>query len=213
MRVLIVAATAAESALVIERLPHDRVYRGHQISILATGVGLVATAASTAAALSSNHYDFALNIGVCGSFDPAYPPGTVVRVGTERIADLGAEDGEQFLSAEELGFTVGFSVDGTLTPHYWDNRALDALPGVRGISANTAHGHEPSIAALRARLDPQVESMEGAAFVYATLLHHIPAAQIRAVSNMVERRNRGAWKLEEAIATVTATTFDVLDAL
>ena len=32
--------------------------------------------------------------------------------------------------------------------------------------------------------------MEGAAFMYACLIHGVPFAQVRAVSNIVERRNR-----------------------
>ena len=40
--------------------------------------------------------------------------------------------------------------------------------------------------------------MEGAAFMYACLVQGLPFAQVRAVSNVVERRNRGAWKMAEA---------------
>ena len=35
--------------------------------------------------------------------------------------------------------------------------------------------------------------------MYACLIHGVPFAQVRAVSNVVERRNRDAWKLAEAI--------------
>jgi futalosine hydrolase len=65
---------------------------------------------------------------------------------------------------------------------------------------NTVHGDERSIAAVTARCAPQVESMEGAAFMYACQMHGLPFAQVRAVSNVVERRNTRAWKLMEAIA-------------
>ena len=37
--------------------------------------------------------------------------------------------------------------------------------------------------------------MEGAAFMYACLIAGVPFAQVRAVSNRVERRNRAAWDL------------------
>ena len=61
------------------------------------------------------------------------------------------------------------------------------------------HGNERSIAAVVERFNPQVESMEGAAFMSACLIHKVPFAQVRAVSNLVERRNRDAWKMAEAI--------------
>jgi futalosine hydrolase len=40
--------------------------------------------------------------------------------------------------------------------------------------------------------------MEGAAFMYSCLVAGVPFAQIRAVSNVVERRNRDGWKIDEA---------------
>ena len=63
---------------------------------------MVATAAWCSRVLALSRYDLALNIGVCGSFDPALKPGDVVHVVTDRIAELGAEDGETFLSMAEL---------------------------------------------------------------------------------------------------------------
>jgi futalosine hydrolase len=183
--------------------------------VLVTGVGLVAMAARVSRALAQGRYDMALNVGVCGSFDTSLPPGSPVRVVADCLADLGAEDGERFLPAQELGllgadefpFTAGRLVE--IAPPA--NAALDRLPRVVGISANTAHGHAPSIEAISRRLNPQVESMEGAAFVYACVIQGVPCAQVRVVSNMVERRNRTAWKLGEAIATLAVTTFDILD--
>ena len=61
------------------------------------------------------------------------------------------------------------------------------------------HGHEPSIAEVTARYAPDVESMEGAAFMYACLVAGVPFAQVRTVSNRVERRNREAWDLKGAV--------------
>jgi futalosine hydrolase len=77
--------------------------------------------------------------------------------------------------------------------------ALIELPAVTGITVNTVHGENEAIARVVSRVDPDVESMEGAGFMYACLLQGVPFAQVRAVSNIVERRNREAWKLPEAI--------------
>ena len=75
---------------------------------------------------------------------------------------------------------------------------------------NTVHGHEPSIAATVESLAPQIESMEGAAFMYACLMHQVPFAQVRAVSNVVERRNRSAWKVREALDALARAALDVV---
>ena len=41
----------------------------------------------------------------------------------------------------------------------------------------------------------------------------VPCAQVRAVSNYVERRNRAAWKMGEAIDSLNATGLAILEAL
>ena len=178
---------------------------------------MVATAAWCAATLSAASYDLALNLGVCGSFDAAFPPGTVVHVTADCIPEQGAEDGERFLTIHELGL-----LDANEFP--FDNGrlvsarppavgAIAALPAVAGITVNTVHGHERTIAAAVERFRPAVESMEGAAFMYACLIQGVSFAQVRAVSNVVERRNRAAWRLAEAIDALTAAGLRILDEL
>ena len=209
-RILLVAATAAEIA------PLAAALRGRQdIDVLITGVGMVATAARCSQALSRTPYQLALNFGVCGSFDRALAPGTVVHVVADRIAELGAEDGDAFLTIQqmrlvgddEFPFTGGALVNAQPPA----NAALGRLPAVHGITVNTVHGSDRSIAAVVERFSPQVESMEGAAFMYACLIHAVPFAQVRAVSNVVERRNREAWRLAEAIDSLNAAARSILD--
>ena len=72
------------------------------------------------------------------------------------------------------------------------------------------HGSEQSIACVVERFSPDVESMEGAGFMYACLIHGVPFAQVRGVSNVVERRNRAAWKLDVAINELGAATWELL---
>ena len=223
-RILVVAATSAEIAplMAIIRGASDTgagvqvcAYAGHAIDVLTTGVGMVATAARCSQALARAPYDLGLNFGVCGSFDPALPPGTVVHVVADRIAELGAEDDQAFLTIQqmrllrddEFPFTWGQLVNDR--PPL--NAALGDLPAVNGITVNTVHGNAQSIAAVVERFHPQVESMEGAAFMYACLIHAVPFAQVRAVSNVVETRNRNAWQLTEAIARLGAAALSILD--
>jgi futalosine hydrolase len=209
LRLLIVAATAAEVAPVVARIgaSSDR----HEVLI--TGVGMVATAAHCSRTLAKTHFDVALNVGVCGSFDESLAPGAVVHVVSDRIAELGAEDGDTFLSIDALhllGPGDRAEISNSNPPA---SRTLDALAQVRGITVNTVHGRESSIAEVVRRFRPQVESMEGAAFMYACTLEGVRFAQIRAVSNIVERRNRQAWRLPEAIAAAGAAALSVLEEL
>jgi futalosine hydrolase len=168
---------------------------------------MVATAAWTSRALASVRYDLALNLGVCGSFDPALPPGSVVHVVEDRIAELGAEDGAAFLTLDELHLP-GTDVFANAAPPA--NPALDALPRATAITVNTVHGNEQSIAAVVRRFAPQVESMEGAAFMCSCLIEAVPFAQVRGVSNVVEKRNREAWNIAEAIGSVSRAALNIL---
>jgi futalosine hydrolase len=91
------------------------------------------------------------------------------------------------------------------------NTALARLPGVSGITVNTVHGQARSIEEVVRRFAPQVESMEGAAFMAACAASGVPFAEIRGVSNMVEPRNRAAWRLEEGIAAAARAARAVLE--
>jgi futalosine hydrolase len=217
MRILIVAATAIEIAPLVARLSEisergPRVTRyahaAHAVDVLITGVGMVATATWCSRVLATSRYDVALNFGMCGSFDQAIRPGDVVHVITDRIAELGAEDGDAFLSIEELNLPGEHEFTNVDPPA---NAALARLPTVGGITVNTVHGNTRSIAAVTERFKPQVESMEGAAFMQACLIHEVAFAQVRAVSNVVERRDRDAWKLADAIGVLGTTALSILD--
>jgi futalosine hydrolase len=223
MRILIVAATDMEVAPLAAFLPDTSDdtrprtgrYRGHGVDVLVTGVGMVATAAWCSRALAAERYDLALNFGVCGSFDARLAPGSVAHVVADRISELGAEDGDAFLTVQELkllGDNEFPFVGGQLVnPAPPANAALLELPAVEGITVNTAHGRAASIAAVVARFNPRVESMEGAAFMYSCLLARVPFAQVRAVSNRIETRNRGAWDMAGAIASLGRAATRILD--
>jgi futalosine hydrolase len=216
MRILIASATSMEIAPVVAAFGGARPdplcrgirHAGHEIDVLVTGVGMVAMAAWCARVLAEARYDLALNLGVCGSFDRAFEPGTVVHVVSDRIAELGAEDGDAFLTIEELELPGRYDFENAVPPA---NETLRALPAVTAITVNTVHGNPRSIAAAVRRFKPQVESMEGAAFMCACLMHGIPFAQVRAVSNMVETRNREAWRMSEAIASLGKTALRILE--
>ena len=213
MRLLIVAATESELA----PLTLGRVDGRHQIDRLITGVGMVPTAAHVSRALAQTRYDLALDIGVCGAFDRTLPLGTVVHVTSDRLSELGVEDGSVFVPADAIGLVpaadapfAGGRLVNTAPPA---SAVLAALTRVSGITVNTVHGDDTAIAAVVDRYHPQVESMEGAAFMYACLVSGVPFAQIRAVSNYVERRNRTAWKLVEAIDALGRTVTSILSEL
>ena len=219
MRILIVAATALEVGPLVANLGDTSArgprlttstYAGNNVDVLVTGVGMVSTAAWCSRVLSQTRYDLGLNVGVCGTFDPAIGLGEVVHVVSDRIAELGAEDDDTFLTIQELTLPGEDAFVNTAPPR---NAALNSLPAVRGITVNTVHGNARSIDAVIQRFAPQIESMEGAAFMYACVIHALPFAQVRAVSNIVEKRNLEAWNLGEAIANLNRCAQGILEHL
>lgn len=206
MRILIVAATEPEIGKLIADLRfsvydcdqganiscelRDALGR-HQIDTLITGVGMVATAYALGKHLANNQYDLAINLGIAGSFDRNIRLGEVVEIIQDQFSELGAEDGEAFLTIDQLGFGEGAFSSTFKLPDSFD------LKKVSAITVNTIHGNEASIQNLH--LSAEIESMEGAAFFYACKQAGLPCIQIRAVSNYVERRNRDAWQIGLAI--------------
>src|SRR5277367_3630391 len=148
MRILVVAATRFEIAPLLAQLDstpaglgevEHYTRGGHAIDVVLSGVGMVATAVHCSRAMSRAAYDAALNFGVCGSFDPSLTPGTVVHVVSDRIAELGAEDGDRFLTFGDLQLPGD---DAFTNTHPLKNVALAALPTAAGITVNTVHGND-----------------------------------------------------------------------
>ena len=70
---------------------------------------------------------------------------------------------------------------------------------MKGITVNTVHGNEKSITEIVNRLNPDVESMEGAAVFKVCNEFEVPCMQIRAISNIVEKRNKANWNMPLAV--------------
>lgn len=208
MKVLLVSATEAEIAPFLESAGKNGVpeITGHRVTTLITGVGMVATAFRMGMHLSRNSYDLAINTGIAGAFDRNLQIGQVTAVAEDCFAELGAEDGEEFLPIDRLGF--GESRILATKPD-----KLPDLPQVKAITVSRVHGNETTIFKTMSRLQPQVESMEGAAFFYACTQVNLPSVQLRAVSNYVERRNRSGWDIPLAIGNLNAALLTYLQEL
>ncbi len=201
MNILLVAATKSEVEPLLKEFAKDPAEAGFnlgqlRVKCLISGVGMFATSFAMAKELSIHQYDLAINAGIAGSFDRHFTLGQVLHVIDDTFADFGVEDGDQFISMYDLGLALN---QYDLIDPNLKSSSLDRLAKARAITVNKVHGHEKSIAATAARLKPQLESMEGAAFFYACRQFSLPSTQIRAVSNYVERRNRDQWNIPLAI--------------
>lgn len=214
MKILVVAATEPEiqklkSALNAEQLS--------SVDFLITGVGMVNTTFELTKCLLNGNYNFVINVGIAGSFDYDIKLGEVVWVRKDMFAEMGAEDGEEFLSLIQLGLQAHdeFPFEwGELKPtSKTEVNALSQLKQVRGITVNKVHGNEESILKTKMQCSPQIESMEGAAVFYVSMKMNTPCIQIRSISNYVEKRNRDAWKIKEALNSLTERSLMLINEL
>ena len=199
MKILLVAATYQEIEPFIKQQTANfnadecLDIQPHQVKILITGVGMVATAFALGNEFAKNQFDLALNVGLAGSFYKNIKIGQLVEVREDILSELGAEDDEEFISLDQLQLgEVEFAATEKFT-------IKEGLRKVTGITVNKVHGNEESIEEVRDRINPTVESMEGAAFFYACEEANVPALQIRSISNYVEKRNRANWNIPLAV--------------
>jgi futalosine hydrolase len=210
MRILIVAATELEIQPTIDylnqvassnRLPefflHDKV-----ISYVVTGVGQVATSFFTAQFIHKFKPDLTINAGIAGCFHRHVVLGTVFKVEKDRFADVGVElvDGSfqdvfdmKLANKDEFPFSDGWLV--AECPYLF----AENLTAVTSITVNKVTGTDRSIQLIREQFNPDLETMEGAGFIYTCKMMDIPCLQIRSISNYVEPRNKDNWQMAKAI--------------
>ncbi len=211
LKILIVAATVQESAFLISKktkkssshLIPITVNKSIQVDLLITGPGVVATTFGMTKTLENNDYQLAINIGICGSLDKTMRPVKLVNIVSDQFGDFGIEDNNEFVPAFSTGLfpnQSGIHTKGVLkSTNKLNISSLKAIPKRNGITVQKVHGSAKSAREAYNRYGPVMESMEGAAFFYVANQYRIQSLQIRAISNMVEKRNRKAWKVEDAI--------------
>ena len=199
MKILLVAATYQEIEPFIQH--YSKKFNAdawikiasHDVKILISGVGMVATAFALGKAFAEEKFDVALNVGIAGSFYRNIKLGQLVEVREDILSELGAEDDEEFISLEQLEMgEVEFNASDKIL-------IKEQFRKVTAITVNTVHGNEESIVEIRERVNPTIESMEGAAFFYACEEAEVEALQVRSISNYVEKRNRDNWNLPLAV--------------
>jgi futalosine hydrolase len=226
MKVLIVAATEfeirplltqmTETARISDRLT-SYLFLNHPVDVLIPGVGMLVTAYHLGRQLLQVPYDLAINAGIAGSFREEIPIGEVVEVVEDCVTELGAEDGKEMVSVFELGLedpdSYPYSGGRLVNDRMLMVPALQKLPKVRGSTVNTIHGAEKLPERVRGRTEADVESMEGAAFLYSCLSAGLPGAQIRSISNRVAESDKSNWDVNLSLRTLNKSLREILDEL
>jgi futalosine hydrolase len=219
MHILIVSATHFEIKPLLDHLKIDNPVtvmntaknraNEHTIDVLITGIGMVNTAFMMGR-YSSDAFDLILNVGVCGAFDRSVKLGSLLQVTEDVLSELGAEDGEAFLTYDKMNLPGKHHFHSQLNKSF---PQIDALSKVKGITVNTVHGNDTSIERVKQLYAPDVESMEGAAFFAACDGTGKNYAQLRAISNYVEKRDKSKWQMPLAIKNLNDFLIEFIETI
>ena len=189
-------------------------YKGMNVDVLVTGIGMVQTAFLMGRAFARKEYRAAMNFGITGSYRRDLEIGQVVHILQDQFPEMGTDSGEYFLSLIDLKLLEEDAFpfrNGEITNHNpIISKTLKSLREARSITVNRAHSTNQSIEKIRRNCNPDVESMEGAAFLYACMSEGLPCAQVRAISNYVEERNPHNWNIALAIENLNKTIISLL---
>jgi futalosine hydrolase len=196
MKILVVAATEFEIAPFIKE--------NKSIEILITGVGIPSTLFNLTKKVMSNSYDFVIQAGIAGAFKNRFQRSTVVLVSQDTFGDIGIDENKTFSTLFETGLAnvnaLPYS-DGWLLNR---NSFLSpvALPVAKGITVNMVTDNRERIHMIEEKFNPDIESMEGAAFHYVCLQEKVNFLQLRSISNDVGERDKTKWEMKKAITNL-----------
>lgn len=221
--ILIVAATELEvkplldegaTKISVQPLLYEKQVHHVKTHILIGGVGTAFISYSLTKTLSLHSYSFVINAGIGGAFSNLFSLGEVVNVHNEVFAGVGLLDKDKFtnlfemnlLALSEFPFTQNFLHNFSLI----NNSVIEKLPTANGVTVNTLFTKNMGADLRFEKLNPHIESMEGAAVFYVCMMEHIPFVQIRAVSNYVGETNKKLWNIPLAVENLNKTVIDTL---
>jgi futalosine hydrolase len=201
MTVLVVVAVAAERAAVLRDLPASA-----DVLVEVSGVGPVAAGVATATALALRGYDRVVSAGIAGSLAGRAAVGDVVVARASVAADLGCRTDDGFLSLRDLGLDQDSRLEcaGATTWHerlmsagipvvYGDVLTLSCMTGTDADGDGLANRHPDAVA----------EAMEGWGVAWAARRSQVPFSEVRAISNVVGRRDPSTWDLVGSLDAVS----------
>jgi futalosine hydrolase len=211
--ILFVAATSLEADLLNKvRFPGPwplGVLSDSHANVLVTGVGIVPTLwAMQKRFLTKPAPSLVINIGIAGSYREDMGIGAVVLPESDCFGDSGIEDDQRFLTLFEAGLAgrddPPFSAGLIRAPKEVIDAVGNSVRQVKAVTVSTATGSDQTRARLAGIFNPDIETMEGAAFFYACSMEKVPFLALRSVSNMVGKRDKSKWNIKLALDNLAA---------
>ena len=189
-----------------------------------TGVGISQTAQNVTRFLCETDkvIEGVLNVGVGGAYflqgSSVAQPGLLDICVAERelFGDLGVCMGDEveYLPSDLVG-PIEFDLKNRLYDSCCTVLKYAEIEHHCGtfISVNSVTGKRIRGENLQRRWNGLCENMEGAAVAQVCSLFSLPLFELRCISNMVEDRNPGGWRLQEACEKMSIATNKILEEL
>jgi futalosine hydrolase len=218
MKVVITSATENEILQIKKTL--DPLYTGRskrlEVSFHESGVGILASCFSLMKLIYGSKPDLIIQAGVAGAFNEKTPLSKVVAVREEFVGDTCVEENGSFKDIFDLKLSDENSFPFTnrcLVNNEIDKWNFLQLDEVTAVTNNEITTRPNRIEQLKAKYNPQIESMEGASLHYCCLQTSTPFIQVRAISNYIGERDKSKWKFEEACENLTSIITRYVDHL
>jgi futalosine hydrolase len=200
MQIAIVSATDFEQNL----FDLNALQKQHSIKFYTHGIGLMLSTFHLSEIVKSKP-DLIIQCGLAGTYQNHLKIGETVIVENEILGDTGAQDhmdqldlfDMQFMNANEFPFS------NSMLKNEYVTHLNTSLKKVTGLTVNLSSGNASTIELRKKKYNADIETMEGAVLHYVCLQKEIPFIQFRAISNLVEPRNKDNWKIKEAIESYT----------
>ena len=212
---LVVTATDFEMKPVIDSLASTGI-----TECLVVGVGPVETVLRLSVYLYENRgkIDGVVNAGVAGAYVGAgVDLLDICLADREVFGDIGICSGDEItqLDTKKMSVQTEFSLDNDLTAKAVKILSENKTGFSKGsfVTVNCTSGTRKRGDYLRRKYQAICENMEGAAVARVCREYQLPCVELRCVSNMVEDRDPGKWKLEEACRKSGKTAALLINAL
>ena len=234
---LILTATAYEQQrlrdslqeVTTQRIGHRVWVRGmlgvKHVVLIETGIGAVNTAQALTVALQEISPELVLQIGIGGAYlGKGLNVGDLALATEENYGDLGVITPAGWFPADEIGIPVlssdrdyynTYPIDPALVARVRHRLEQSGECVVQGpfVTVQQCTGREDVGNELAARFNAVCENMEGAAAAHVCTLYAVPFLELRAISNHVEDRNKGAWDIPHAVQRVQIAARKFIEAL
>ncbi len=229
--ILVLSATAFEQRALREAVA-ERVQRkvaarewvsgkigAQPLTLVATGIGAVNTAYALTCYLQAQRPLWVLQVGVGGAYpESGATIGDLALASEEHYGDLGVRTPDGWQGADLIGIPV-VEKDRAYYNTFpiaqaWLQQAANILSKAHVgpfVTLQECTGTDELGIERGRRFSALCENMEGAAAAHLCALYEVPFVELRAISNIVERRDPARWHLPQAAAKAQSAALELLE--